>query len=30
MHFTLNPQTKHQAQENKKGAKHNKTSKEEI
>ena len=30
MHFTLNPQTKHQTQENKKNAKHNKTSKEEI
>ena len=30
MHFTLQPQTKHQAQENKKNAKHNKTSKEEI
>jgi hypothetical protein len=30
MHFALQPQTKHQVQENKKGAKHNKTSKEEI
>jgi hypothetical protein len=30
MHFTLQPQTKHQVQENKKGAKYNKTSKEEI
>ncbi len=30
MHFTLHPQDKHQAQENRKNAKHNKTSKEEI
>jgi hypothetical protein len=30
MSFILEPQTKHQAQENRKNAKHNKTSKEEI
>ncbi len=30
MHFILNSKDKHQVQENKKGAKHNKTSKEEI
>ncbi len=30
MHFILHSQDKHQVQENKKGAKHNKTSKEEI
>ena len=30
MHFTLHPQNKHQKQENRKNAKHNKTSKEEI
>ena len=30
MHFTLNSNSKHQNQENRKGAKHNKTSKEEI
>ncbi len=30
MHFILHPQDKHQAQENRKNAKHNKTSKEEI
>ena len=30
MHFILHPQTKHQVQENRKNAKHNKTSKEEI
>jgi predicted peroxiredoxin len=30
MHFILNPSNKHQTQENRKNAKHNKTSKEEI
>jgi hypothetical protein len=30
MHFTLQPQNKHQRQENRKNAKHNNTSKEEI
>ena len=30
MHFILNSDNKHQVQENKKGAKHNKTSREEI
>jgi hypothetical protein len=30
MHFMLHPKDKHQAQENRKNAKHNKTSKEEI
>ena len=30
MHFSLHPQDKHQAQQNRKNAKHNKTSKEEI